>query len=88
MLRPRAIDVFPEEDYVLKIIFDNGDIRLFDVKPYIRGEWYGKLADRQYFRAVKTDGFTVVWPDGQDLCPDEIYDLGITVDPVTPPSIC
>lgn len=24
---------------------------------------------------VSTDGFTVVWPDGQDLCPDEIYNL-------------
>ena len=79
MLRPTAVDVFPEENYILRIGFDNGETRRFDVKPYIQGEWYGKLADIQYFRAVRTDGFTVVWPEGQDLCPDEIYDLGVSV---------
>ena len=80
MLRPTAVDVKPEENYVLRIVFDNGEIKQFDVKPYIHGEWYGKLADRAYFRAVSTDGFTVVWPDGQDLCPDELYLLSVPVD--------
>ena len=47
----------------------------FDVKPYIRGEWYGKLHDRNYFNAVETDGYTVVWPEGKDICPDELYEL-------------
>ncbi len=70
MLRPTAIRVFPEENYQLRIIFDNQEMKRFDVKPYIRGEWYGKLANEAYFRLAKTDGFTVVWPDGQDLCPD------------------
>ena len=45
---------------------------------YIQGEWYGKLADKQYFQSVSTDGFTVVWPEGQDLCPDEIYELSVS----------
>mgnify|MGYP000101035451 FL=1 len=43
MLRPTAIKVFPQEDYTLRIIFDNGEEKLFDVKPYIRGNWYGEL---------------------------------------------
>lgn len=80
MLRPTAASVFPEDNYILRIVFDNGETKRFDVKPYIRGEWYGRLTDRQYFCSVKTDGFTVVWPEGQDLCPDEIYDLGVSVD--------
>ena len=75
MLRPTAKEVYPQRDYMLRIVFDNGEVRVFDVKPYIRGEWYGQLADEAYFRAAKPDGFTVVWPDGQDLCPDELYQL-------------
>lgn len=50
--------------------------KCFDVEPYIKGEWYGKLRSYEYFKQVSTDGFTVVWPDGQDICSDELYDLG------------
>jgi len=75
MLRPTAVKVIPKDDYILDVEFDNGERKEFDVKPYIRGEWYGKLHDHNYFNAVETDGYTVVWPEGQDICPDELYEL-------------
>lgn len=75
MLRPTAVSVIPDDDYILNVNFDNGEVKKFDVKPYIKGEWYGKLKDKNYFRAVTTDGYTVIWPDGQDICPDELYML-------------
>lgn len=75
MLRPTATSVCAENNYILSITFDNGETKKFDVKPYIKGDWYGKLSDEQYFKRVKTDGFTVVWPDGQDICPDDLYKL-------------
>ena len=77
MLRPTAIQVTPLKNYCLKIIFDNGEIKQFDVKPYIRGEWYGELNDLDYFNSVNVDGFTVMWPHGQDICPDELYNSSI-----------
>jgi hypothetical protein len=73
MLRPTAIKVTPKENYTLDIIFDNGEHGEFDVKPYIKGEWYGHLKNTAYFSMVRTDGFTVYWPEGQDICPDELY---------------
>ena len=76
MLRPVPEKVYAEDDYILRIIFDNGETKRFDVKPYIKGEWYGQLKDTEYFKLVRPDGFTVVWPEGQDLCPDELYQLG------------
>lgn len=75
MLRPTAIRVIPQDHYLLRLTFDNGETKIFDVKPYITGSWYGKLRNPAYFHKVRTDGFTVVWPDGQDLCPDELYNL-------------
>lgn len=76
MLRPTAIRVEAVCAYKIMVEFDNGEKKSFDVEPYIKGEWYGRLRSFEYFKRVATDGFTVVWPDGQDICPDELYDLG------------
>ncbi|MCD8192291.1 MAG: DUF2442 domain-containing protein [Oscillospiraceae bacterium] len=76
MLRPTAVNVKTLDDYFLQVSFDNGEQKIFDVKPYITGSWYGELLDKSYFSAAKADGFTVVWPNGQDICPDELYYTG------------
>ncbi len=73
MLRPTATAVSVLPDYNLRIEFDNGETRIFDVKPYIRGNWYGELKDERYFHSVRTNGYSVEWANGQDLCPDELY---------------
>ena len=80
MLRPTATKVFPKHDYTINVIFDNGEERIFDVKPYIKGSWYGMLKDETYFGRVSTDGYTVVWPEGQDICPDELYECSKIVN--------
>ena len=77
MLRPTAINVEPKNGYFIRVTFDNGEVKIFDVNPYIKGSWYGMLKDKTYFSRVKTDGFTVVWPDGQDICPDELYENSV-----------
>lgn len=56
--------------------FDNGEKKIFNVEPYIKGEWYGQLRVLEYFNRVAVDGYTVVWPNGQDICPDELYEFG------------
>ena len=77
MLRPTVIHVEPRENFWLYLEFDNGEKKLFDVKPYIKGDFYGQLADERYFRMVKVNGFSVEWPKEQDLCPDELYEFSI-----------
>ncbi len=73
MIRPTAKNVEALKDFMLRIEFDNGERRCFDVKPYIQGSWYGELGEPCYFKRVFANGYTVEWPNGQDLCPDEIY---------------
>ncbi|MEF9918125.1 MAG: DUF2442 domain-containing protein, partial [Eubacterium sp.] len=41
MLRPKAVAVKPRKDYMLLVDFSNGERRIFDVKPYISGSWFG-----------------------------------------------
>lgn len=74
VIRPRPVSVKPLPDYRLLLEFEDGKRGIYDVKPHIRGSWYGELADVDVFNAVRTDGTTVVWPDGQDICPDCLYD--------------
>lgn len=73
MLRPTVIKVIPENDYNLFLEFDNGERKQFDVLPYIRVSWFGKLKDLSYFKRVKANGFGIEWSDGQDICPDDLY---------------
>lgn len=75
MLRPTAIDVKAKDNYILYVLFDNGESGYFDVKPYIRGNWFSMLQNKDYFSKVKTNGITVEWPDGQDISPDDLFRL-------------
>ncbi len=73
MLRPCAINVTPLDDFKLLVEFDNREKRIFNVAPYIKGLFYGELKDKCYFRRVKTNGYSIEWENGQDICPDELY---------------
>ena len=64
-MRPKAIDVKPLEDYMLLVIFENGEKKIFDVKPY--------LTHKALFNTVKIDGLSISWLNGADICPDELY---------------
>lgn len=74
MDRPRAIDVQPLENHCLLVTFDNAEKRIFDVTPYIKGSWFGELNDPNVFRQVHIGGLSIEWPNGQDICPDRLYE--------------
>ncbi len=73
----KLINVTPLEDYKLLIEYENFEKRIFDVKPYISGSWYGMLSDKSFFKTVHISGKTVEWADGQDIAPHELYELSV-----------
>ena len=76
-MRPKAISVKPLENYVLEIEFSNGEIKKFDVKPYLQYKAFESLKDLQLFNTVKIDGLSIAWQNGADICPDELYNNSI-----------
>lgn len=80
MLQPKVLNVTPLEDYRLFVEWETGEKRIFDVKPYIMGSWFGQLHDVQMFRTVHPRGSTVEWADGQDIAPHELYELSKDVN--------
>ena len=77
MLRPKVIEVEPLEDYKLLLLFETNERKVFNVKPYISGDWYGKLHSTDYFKTVRLSGNTVEWAGGQDIAPHELYDYSV-----------
>ena len=74
MLQPRIIEVKPLPGNKLFLVFDSNERKIFDVTPYINGDWFGKLEDERYFKTVRLKGNGIEWKDGQDIAPHELYD--------------
>lgn len=72
-MRPKAIDVKPLENYLLSIKFNNGEERIFDVKPYLNHKVFLELKNYELFKTVKIGGLSIEWANGADICPDELY---------------
>ena len=77
-LNPRVVEVTAHDDLTLTLTFGNGEKKRFDMKPYVnRSEFFRELQNRDYFLQARPDLGTVVWPHGQDLCPDTLYLDGV-----------
>jgi hypothetical protein len=77
MLQPKIVDVKPLSDYKLLLMYETDERKIFDVAPYISGDWFGKLKDSQYFNTVRPNGNTVEWKGGQDIAPHELYEYSV-----------
>ena len=80
MADARAKAVEPLENYTILVTFDNGEKRIFDVKPYLDYPAYKELKINALFKTVKVAGLSIEWLHGQDICPDELYFNSIPVD--------
>ena len=72
-MRPKAIDVKLLKDYQIEIKFDNGEIKILDVKPYFKFKIFKELKEENKFATVKISGLSIEWENGADICPDELY---------------
>ncbi len=57
----------------------NDETRIFDVKPYLDKGIFTELRDLHYFNSVKPFLGSIQWKNGQDFCPDTLYEEGIVV---------
>lgn len=72
-MNPRIKSVTPNPDYTLTLVFTNGEVKLFDVKPYLSIGIFQELKDISLFNSVRPFFGSVQWKNGQDFCPDTLY---------------
>lgn len=72
-MNPRVKNVIPNTNYTLTITFTNGEVKVFDVKPYLEKGIFKELKDKSIFNSVKPFLNSIQWINGQDFCPDTLY---------------
>jgi hypothetical protein len=87
--RPDIVQVLPTKNYTVYVFFDNGEIKEFSLKEDIeKGGIFEVLKDINFFMERCTVmNHTLAWDvtgtrDNTkciDICPDTIYEEGITV---------
>ncbi len=85
--RKSIVGVIPNKDFTLTISFDNGERRLYDMRPLLLpGTVFEPFAKMENFQRVYVDDThciawdidphvdsDVVWSNKVDLCPDGCY---------------
>ena len=72
-MNPRVRDVKPQTDYRLLLTFTNGEVKVFDMKPYLNYNMFKPLKNIDFFNAVRPSHGTIQWENEADLCPDTVY---------------
>lgn len=72
-MNPRVVNVKAEQNFNLSITFNNGEVKSFDVKPYLGIGNFKELLDLSLFNSVKPFLGSIQWANGLDLCPDTLY---------------
>ncbi len=65
--------VIPLENYRLQLHFDNGEIGIFDMTPYLDMGRFKELRDHKIFDQVHVVFDSVAWPNGVDIDPENLY---------------
>jgi hypothetical protein len=62
------------DGYRIHEIFDDNSDKTINSRRYLKGPVFEPLKDLKYFRRFFLDGWTVVWPNGADIAPEELYE--------------
>lgn len=75
MKYPKIIKIELLEDYILKVFFDNREIKIYDFKPNFQYEIFSQLKDYSIFKNLTVDiwGYGISCNDDCDLSEKELY---------------
>ena len=72
-MNPYVKIISPQNDFMLDIIFENGERRVFDLKPYLFKGVFTCLQNPALFCAARVVAGSMEWPGELDLSYDTLY---------------
>ena len=70
---PKIEAVEPRDDYTLLLTFENGEQRVYDMRPELSTEVFEPLRDLGLFRQVQVVRGSLEWPGERDLAYDMLH---------------
>lgn len=78
---PHVINAEYVNDYIVKIKFDDGSVKMADLSSYAkRGGVFSNFSNKEFFKKFFIDLNTLCWPNGADIAPERLYEIGMPVE--------
>ena len=71
------------DEYEILLEFENGEERIFDLKPYLSLGKFSELKDPEKFRSIRVNFDTVQWDNDIDLDPEFLYKFSKKIEKVS-----
>jgi hypothetical protein len=76
-MAPNVTRVQASPDFFIEAEFATGEMRRFDMRPYLAYPAFAALSDTNLFMRAHVEYGVVVWNDEIDLSPDTLYLRGL-----------
>lgn len=77
-MTPDVTKVQAYPDYAIRAEFETGEVRYFDMRPYLDYPAFAPLKEPGFFMRAHVLNRTVAWSEEIDLSPDTLYLRGVT----------
>lgn len=67
-------EVKPLDEYKLLVTFENAEVKIFDMNPYLNKGIFSKLRDLSLIKSAKVNFDTVEWENEADIDTEVLYE--------------
>lgn len=71
--------VKPIHDYKLLVTFENDEVKVFDMSPYLNLGKFAELKNKSLFQSVRVNFDSIEWGNHLDIDPEFLYKKGMKV---------
>jgi hypothetical protein len=73
-----VVTVRTHNDHTLELVFENGERRIFDMKPFFTKKPFSKLCNSPLFFKASVQYGTLVWPGNFDIAPETLWNRSVS----------
>lgn len=74
MSYPKLIKVEPQDDFILFLQYENGELRKYDFSEDLNHPFFERLKDPALFKECNVIAGNLEWTTGEDFCPFTLYE--------------